>query len=459
MPKPSPTPTQRTKPEWLVQFGRRLLVARGQAGLTQQSLGAPDLSKSFISLLETGRSYPSVETVVSLARRVRGSVASLLIEEPELKRETAFNLLHLADKMDPASQGTRAARLIATAETLLPDMPADLAAQAALVRARAAMLMHKLDEATRLADEAASIAAHHHLGSAGAKALAFKGMIEVRRGAYTRAIPILERAIEQMRRTRIARTEESIWALLSLGSAGYYLGQGNRAQRAYKRAQELATRLHNERLRGRALMGLGLVEWTRKRLDPAVELLSKAYDSFEQVEDLIEMSRALTNLGLVRKEQGLHAEALAVLERALRMKGKLGDTRGRSVTLDEMAQVLLEMNRRGDAARAARQAMKAASVVSDVSRKANAQVTLARVMRAQGRRREAIALLKTAVATLRRLGSTDLAAKTADELGLMLKDTGARTRGAEHVKRASRPKAATSPIRSPEHAIEGLPLS
>jgi len=357
MPKPSPTPTQRTKPEWLVQFGRRLLVARGQAGLTQQSLGAPDLSKSFISLLETGRSYPSVETVVSLARRVRGSVASLLIDEPELKRETAFNLLHLADKMDPASQGTRAARLIATAETLLPDMPADLAAQAALVRARAAMLMHKLDEATRLADEAASIAAHHHLGSAGAKALAFKGMIEVRRGAYTRAIPILERAIEQMRRTRIARTEESIWALLSLGSAGYYLGQGNRAQRAYKRAQELATRLHNERLRGRALMGLGLVEWTRKRLDPAVELLSKAYDSFEQVEDLIEMSRALTNLGLVRKEQGLHAEALAVLERALRMKGKLGDTRGRSVTLDEMAQVLLEMNRRGDAARAARQAM------------------------------------------------------------------------------------------------------
>jgi hypothetical protein len=103
--------------------------------------------------------------------------------------------------------------------------------------------------------------------------------------------------------------------------------------------------------------------------------------------------------------------------------------------------------------------MKAASVVSDVSRKANAQVTLARVMRAGGRRREAIALLKAAVATLRRLGSTDLAAKTADELGLMLKDTGARTRAAEHVKRASRAKAATSPIRSPEHAIEGLPLS
>jgi tetratricopeptide (TPR) repeat protein len=141
------------------------------------------------------------------------------------------------------------------------------------------------------------------------------------------------------------------------------------------------------------------------------------------------------------------------------MKGKLGDTRGRSATLHEIAEVLLEMHRRGDAARAARQAIKAAQASNDKAREARAQVTLARVLRAQGRRREAIALLKTAVATMTRLGMTDLAANASDELGLMLKDTGARTRAAEHVKRASRPKAATSPIRSPEHAIEGLPLS
>jgi tetratricopeptide (TPR) repeat protein len=202
-----------------------------------------------------------------------------------------------------------------------------------------------------------------------------------------------------------------------------------------------------------------MLERARKRFDPAVELLSKAHDSFGQVEDLIEMSRTLTNLGLIRREQGLHTEALGVLERALRIKEQLGDTRGRSATLDEIAQVLLEMDRRGDAARAARQAIKAARAASDSAYETIAQVTLARVLRAQGRRRESITLLKTAVATMTRLGMTDLAANASDELGLMLKDTGARTRAAEHVKRASRPKAATSPIRSPEHAIEGLPLS
>ena len=124
MPEPSPSAHGRKAPDWLVQFGYRLRLARGRAGLTQEALGAPDLSKSFISLLESGRSYPSVETVVALARRLDTSVASLLMDPAELRRETALNLLRLATAMDLAAQGSEAVQVTAAAEALLPDMPA-----------------------------------------------------------------------------------------------------------------------------------------------------------------------------------------------------------------------------------------------------------------------------------------------------------------------------------------------
>ncbi|MBI3998610.1 MAG: tetratricopeptide repeat protein [Armatimonadetes bacterium] len=438
MAQPSPSTTKAKRPEWLIQFGRRLRLARGRAGLTQQSLGVPDLSKSFISLLESGRSYPSVETVVSLARRTRASVASLLLDPAELKLETAMNLLHLAAQQDPLAHGAEALQLTAAAEALLPDMPADLLVRAALIRARVAMWANRLDEGTRWADEAVAVATRHRLGGAVGRALGLKGTVEVWRGMFRDAVPTLEKAVEVMRRTKTARTEENVWALLSLGTARFRAGEIDRAQRAYRRALDVASRLRTEKLQGRALMGLGMVEWTRQRLDQAVEFLGKAYDAFEQVEDLAEMSRTLTNLGLVRREQGLYAEALAVLERTLRLKERLGDVRGRSATLDEMAQVLLAMNRLADAARAARRAIKNARSVDDRAREAAGQFTLARVLRARGRRQEAIDLLRTAVDTFTRLGMQSHAVTASGELGLMLKDARADAEAATYLKRALR---------------------
>ncbi len=455
MPKPSPISFRTTRPEWLVQFGRRLLIARGQAGLTQQALGAPDLSKSFISLLETGRSHPSVETVVSLARRTRTSVATLLFDGGDLKRETAMSLLHLAGRMDPVNDGEHVVQFIAIAEALQPDMPPELAIRAALTKAHTTMLANRLDEASRWTGAAASLAARHRLSSAEARALAFKGMIAARRGAYAAAIPILEGAVEKMRRAKIARSEECIWALLSLGAARFYLREHNGARRAYQRALDLSTRVRVERLRGRALMGLGLAEWARKHLDPAVELLSQAYDVFERTEDLVEMSRTLNNLGAIRREQGLRDEALKVLERSLRMKGEINDTPGRSTTLDEIALVQFEMHRYVDAARSARRAVALGRAARDAARVASAQATLGRILAAQQRRGPATTLLKTAATAMRRLGLKEQASQTLAELDRVLKRDGAKTAAPRSSKKAVTPG---SRVRPAPPAVEGLPL-
>lgn len=439
-----------------MQFGRRLLLARGRAGLTQQALGAPDLSKSFISLLESGRSHPSVETVIALTRRVNSSIGSLLFDPADLRRETALNLLHLASRMDLASQATEALKLADAADALLPDMPAELRVRSALMRARAAIASNALDEAAQWADQALAVARQHRFAIFLGMALALKGEVEVRKRTYKTALPLLEEATEKLQRTKAARTEENVRALISLGTTRAQLGQIDRAHRAFKRAQELSTRLQLPGLRGKALTGLGLVAWTRGQLDGAVTLLTQAHEAFVQVEDLTEISRVLSNLGLVHRERGNLNEALVVLEQALRVRERIPDPRGRSATLDELAQVHLALNRHAEAARAARRAIKEAQAGRDQPREAAAQVTLGRVLRAQARRREAIELLRGAVATLKRLGLDDRAAAAAGELGLMLRDAGDDAEAARYLTIALQTRAPNPEAASPEALLKDL---
>jgi tetratricopeptide (TPR) repeat protein len=421
--KPSPrtvlAPTAAVRPDWLVQFGRRLRLARAHAGLTQQRLASPDLNKSFISLLEGARSYPSVETVISLASRLDTSVASLLFDAEDLRRETAWNLLHLGWVLDPATRGAEAVRAAETAEAMAVDPPVEMRVRALLIRARVAMSADRLDDAARLADEAAALARRRRHARALGSALALRGVVDERRGRYTAAVVTLQKALALMRRASSGRSEEGVWALLSLGASFGRTGQAAHAQRVYRRALATATRLRLPRLRGRALTGLGMVEWTLRRLDAAVTFFNQAYTAFEQDEDLPEMGRVLSNLGLVRREQGLNAEALTVLERAMRVRGRQRDVRGLSATADEMAQVLLAMNRPADAARAARRAVAYGRACGDRSRQAEAQVTLGQVLRAQGRWRRAAALLQAASIQLRRMGMRAQAATAAAELELM----------------------------------------
>src|SRR3990172_12844391 len=95
MVKPKKT-SDPARTRWIVAFGQRLERARGRMGLTQAELAGVDLSKSFVSLLETARSYPSVETLLLLARRAGTSVAGLLMDAGELRLDTSLSLLLMA---------------------------------------------------------------------------------------------------------------------------------------------------------------------------------------------------------------------------------------------------------------------------------------------------------------------------------------------------------------------------
>lgn len=458
MAQPSPRPPGVVRREWLEQFGRRLSLARAQAGMTQQALAAPDLTKSFISLLEGGRSHPSVETVVSLARRLNSSVGALLLDPTDLRRETASNLIHLASQMDLAAHGPEALQLLASAELLLPDVPADLRAKAALLRARVAIARNLLDEATGWADRAIDEARRHRYASLLGMALALKGLVELRRGAYRVALPLLEQAVTTLQRSKAARTEENVRALLSLGAVHFQLSRITRARRACRRALELSTRLGLHMLTGRALTGLGIVEWKRRRLDEAERYFSQAHDALVLVEDLPEISRVLSNLALVRRDQGRLDDALRVLKQALRVQERLPAPRDRSATLDELAHVYLALGRRADAAQASRRAIKEAQDGADPASEAVTRMTLGKVLLAQGRRSEAIKAMREAIAIFTGLGLEERVSSAAGELGLLLSAEGDHAEAESYLamaRRAGTAEPAASPARPLAELLPG----
>lgn len=452
MPQSStPTGTRAKRPEWLLRFGRRLMLARSRAGLTQQALGAPDLSKSFISLLESGRSYPSLETVIALARRMRTSVGSLLFDPADLRLETALNLLHLAAGLDPATGGAEALRLAAAAEQVLAPLPPALQAQAWLVRARVLLAQHQSDEAVRVIDDVVALAARQRLDGIGGRALALKGLAAVLRGETSAAIPALEQAVEVMRRGKTARTEEHVRALIALGGAYADAGQLERSRRAYRRAMELATRLRARRLRGHALWGLGVVAWSRRHADQAAAWLEQAVEALQGTNGPDDLAAALTALGTLRYHQGRYGDALAVLQQALRVREQHDDAAGRSDTLARMALALLAMDRRGDAARAARRALRDARAAGARGAEARAQLTLARVLRAQGRRQEAADLVRAAMAAFKRAGLDQEAAAAAAHVALWTREPAAA--GEATPAEGIPAQAAPEPLRPPPAGV------
>ncbi|MDR7556645.1 MAG: tetratricopeptide repeat protein [Armatimonadota bacterium] len=370
-------------------------------------------------------------------------MGALLFDVDDLRIETAYNLLHLAWVSDYESRSADILHLVAAAELVAPDLPADLRVRAHLVRARVAVAAGRLEEAAEHAARAVALAEERGLqGSLGA-ALAVRGAIEERQGDYVRALRTQESAINALRRAKTLESEEGVWALLSLGVARWRMGDLDASEAANRQALAIATRLDLPRLRGRALNNLGLLAWNRGELDRAVELYSQAYAVLETTEDLFEIGRVLNNLGLVRRIQGLYDEALAVLTKALRIRERQGDLRGLAATRDELARVYLALGQLEQAAEAAERALGDARAVGDRGREAVTLVTLGRVRRAQQRPDEAAHILRTALALLLDLQMVPEAAAAATELGLLLKETGQTAEAAEVLAHAVRLGGAT----------------
>ncbi len=383
-------------PLWLTTFAQRLEEIRGHAGLTQEALARPELSKSFMSLLETARSYPSIDTLLLLSRRLRTSLAALLLDADERRLDIALALLSVAIE-SVNDRPHLAVRLVRTIEELFPEMPSWLRSEVLTVLGNVAFKENRLAEADRFAVDALRAAESAAFAPGAARVLFLRGRIALHRRDFSSAFALLSEAVRRLRTSRALRSKPGIDALIHLGSAAVMVGRPRLARRRYADALAMAKRLRLVAFEGKATMNLALLAWRKGDLRDAVALMEQAIGALEHEQQMQDLATSVANLGTLHRELGELDAAHKAFERGIRLKTQLGDVRGRSATYEELARLLLQRNDLKGARATARLALKDATVLDDAYLRGHALATLGRIALARRRRKEAMRYLRQAL--------------------------------------------------------------
>jgi tetratricopeptide (TPR) repeat protein len=421
-------------PQWLKKLGSRIRLARRVRGLTQTDVARPNLTKSFISLLESGRTYPSVATLVALADRLQTSLALLVLDRPQLARETTLNLLALA-RAGAATAPAQVERLLAAAETLAGDT-ADLQAELLLARADVAIHQGRSRDAERLLRDALAWIRRRNLKPFEPRALVRLASLSQGRGDEATARHHLDEALAAFRATRTLRSLEGCEALLAYGEMLGHQGRPGRAQRIFEEVIRVARRQELPVIVGRAHLALARLHLAGGRQAQALAALRAAREVLLPAEDGTAQASALQVLGRLLLDVGEVQEAHQTLVHALAVGERAGDPRIRAALLDDLARVMVRMGRVAEAQRQAREALALADAHKDPVQRARCLVTLGQVAKAQRKWKAAVDHLRQAVDLFGRLRLSAELGETARELGMLLKERGDHTAAAEYLSLA-----------------------
>lgn len=421
-------------PVWLKRLGGRIRQARRIRGFTQTDIARPNLTKSFISLLESGRTYPSVSTLVALSNRLQTSLALLLLETPQLPRESALNLLELARANAP-SNAPKTDRLLTAVEALAEDAD-DLHAELLLTRGDVAVAQGRPKDAERAFSDALAWSRKRRLPAFEPRALTRLAHLSLGRSEEDTGRQRLEEALAQFRSTRTLRSVEGCDALLSYGEL---LSREGRSARALRILEEVAQVAHRQDLPltlGRAQLGIARIHFQAARTAQVVTALRGAKDALLAAPDSPELTAALRSLGRMLYEAGEYSDAHETLQRTLQLQERLGDSRSRAATLDDLARVLVRMGKIAEAQREAKTALALAEGQRDPVQRARCLVTLGQVAKVQRRWKQAIDQLKEAVELFKRAKLAPELGEAARELGMLLKERGAHADAADYLAMA-----------------------
>ena len=421
-------------PPWLKRLGNRIRQVRRIRGFTQTDVARPSLTKSFISLLESGRTYPSVGTLVALADRLQTSLALLLLETPELPRETTLTLLTLARAI-AESAPAEAERLLAAGEVLSANAD-DLHADLMLTRGDITLAQGQVREAERQYEETLAWARKRKLAAYEPRALSRLAYVARQRGDDAAARQQLEAALEAFRTTRTLRSVEGCEAMLAYGEMLSGQGRAARAARVLEEVAQVARRQALPLILGKAQIGIARVRLGAGQTAQAREALHAARAALENAPDAPENAQVLRAAGVLLFQTGSPAEAHSILQQALRLQERSGEVRTRAGVLNDLARVLLHQGKAADALAHAKMALELAGSQHNPAQKAAILVTMAHIARQQRRWKQATDLLKDALEIFRKAKMTVEVGETARELGMLLKERGEHAEAADYLAMA-----------------------
>lgn len=321
----------------MTEMGKKIRALRQRLGLSQQQLAGAEMTRAFISQVESGKCSPSKRSLQLIAQRLGKTAEYFLMDEDEDAPNIALALIETAEReFAGGSAESGVHRRLQRALGLLVNCDApELEGRARLLLARVlrkekeyARARQECEQALtcfrKLADRVSIAHVLLELGGAAYRQEDFLGA----RQAYEEA-RLYCTGLKTMQETYVT-------CLTMLGSTLYCLGEHAEATERYQEAWSESQTLIDPVRQGRIAMGLGWTlfcadqhqearRWTRT----AISLLGQGHAS--------ERTAAEHNLALIEAALGSWERAYVILQSCFRYYEEQGQPERQANVLEDMA--------------------------------------------------------------------------------------------------------------------------
>lgn len=351
-------------------LGERVRAARKELGLSQAQLAGDELTKGFISQLESGLVRPSIRSLQLIAGRLGKSLDYFIGDESLTGgKRLAFHRLaaeaaaerrdwpgvrqHVALGLDHASETRERASLL------------HLLGRAEVASRAFERTFDLVTEALQLADAATDPELVANLLSLRGHAYAELGQLAASTEAYEAALDVVQKyeVMDTRLRSRI---------LISLGTVYRRTGRTSKAIAAYEPALAMASRSSEMLLAARGYMGIAVTHYDSGELDTAIGYYRRALDLFHRISDIDFELNTLQSIATIQFENGEFDKAKGSAERAMKRALEVGNAHWAGVAEVILARIALREGRTPDALRMAKHAERILAEAGDKIQQADA---------------------------------------------------------------------------------------
>ena len=368
-------------------LGERVRTARKALGMSQAQLAGDELTKGFISQLESGSVRPSIRSLQIIASRLGKPLDHFLGDEVlSTEKRVAFHRL----AAEAAAEQSEWDLVREYAQNGLAEGP-DTGDRAALLwlLARSEAAARRFERTFELVDEALGMITVAAEPQVVAQLLVLRGYAYAESAQLVAATEAYESARDVMEKYEVLEPRLRSRLLVALGTMYRRLKRTSKAITSYELALSTASRESELMLAGRGYMGMAATHYDSGELDSAIAHYQRALELFRRVSDIGLELQALQSISIVQFENEQLPAAKISAERAMGRALEVGDAHWAAVVEVTLARLALKEGRADDALRMAKHAEKILSETDDKIQQADALGATGAALEALGRTADA----------------------------------------------------------------------
>lgn len=394
--------------------GHRIKTVRTQRGMSLAQVGGDDLSRSFLSLVESGRSRISLRALAIVAERLQTPISHFLQDEDAQRAaELALDFAEVELERD---------RPAATIQTIEGNTAFDLDPRAQWLLGRALMARGDTGAAVTTFRRAAGLARSAGDDHFTAEVLFSLGGSLYASDSYDEALTYLREGLDLVLR---GPENPSLQARLYivLGHVHYVRNEFEQAISQYDRALELFGSVYDLTKMGAVFSAMSLASRKQGDLDAALRYSKQSVAAFRLIRDQKLLAAELNNMAMRHAERGELDDAIDRAQESVQRAHDIGAADTEAYARGTLALVLFRQGRTDDAEREASAAEALATTDTPLAL-VDAQLVRANIAALRNDPQRVDELFHQAIETLRALGHQTRLADTTLQYSFLLRERG-----------------------------------